>query len=254
MRKVILAAAVLAAALPAFAGQEEVFEKAYSMEGVAGSRSRTSTATSRRRPGTSRTSSCARSRGPTARRAEETLRLTEIRVQKIGDEIKRRDHQPEAPAALRLPRLRRRERPRRLRPADPGEGRGALRDLQRQGRRASGFPGTLSGDAVNGSIELRRDRGSDERQRRSTARSAWLSTARSGRAHRDGERLDRGRLRKTSSGRYDLETVNGHIEGDFDLPVEGKFGPKEARGSYNGGSRIAPLRNGQRHDPPASTH
>ena len=34
MRKVILAAAVLAAALPAFAGQEEVFEKAYSMEGV----------------------------------------------------------------------------------------------------------------------------------------------------------------------------------------------------------------------------
>ena len=41
---------------------------------------------------------------------------------------------------------------------------------------------------------------------------------------------------KASSVRYDLETVNGHIEGDFDLPVEGKFGPKEARGSYNGGA------------------
>jgi len=41
---------------------------------------------------------------------------------------------------------------------------------------------------------------------------------------------------KSSSVRYDLETVNGHIEGDFELPVEGKFGPKEARGSYNGGT------------------
>jgi DUF4097 and DUF4098 domain-containing protein YvlB len=41
---------------------------------------------------------------------------------------------------------------------------------------------------------------------------------------------------KKSSVRYDLETVNGRIEGDFDISVEGKFGPKEARGSYNGGS------------------
>ena len=41
---------------------------------------------------------------------------------------------------------------------------------------------------------------------------------------------------RTSSVRYDLQTVNGRIEGDFDIPVEGKFGPKEARGSYNGGA------------------
>ena len=45
---------------------------------------------------------------------------------------------------------------------------------------------------------------------------------------------------KASSISYDLETVNGHIEGDFALAVEGKFGPKEARGSYNGGGE--PLR------------
>ena len=36
--------------------------------------------------------------------------------------------------------------------------------------------------------------------------------------------------------RYDLETVNGRIEGDIELAVEGKHGPKEARGSYNGGT------------------
>ena len=41
---------------------------------------------------------------------------------------------------------------------------------------------------------------------------------------------------RASSIRYTLETVNGRIEGDFDIPVEGKFGPKEARGSYNGGA------------------
>ena len=35
---------------------------------------------------------------------------------------------------------------------------------------------------------------------------------------------------RNSSVRYDLQTVNGRIEGDFDLAVEGKHGPKEARG------------------------
>ena len=43
---------------------------------------------------------------------------------------------------------------------------------------------------------------------------------------------------KVSSVAYDLETVNGHIEGGgVNLLVEGKFGPKEARGSYNGGAQ-----------------
>jgi DUF4097 and DUF4098 domain-containing protein YvlB len=41
---------------------------------------------------------------------------------------------------------------------------------------------------------------------------------------------------KASSVRYDLQTVNGRIEGDFELAVEGKHGPKEARGSYNVGT------------------
>jgi DUF4097 and DUF4098 domain-containing protein YvlB len=42
---------------------------------------------------------------------------------------------------------------------------------------------------------------------------------------------------KASSVAYDLETINGRIESDFDLKVEGKYGPKEAKGSYNGGDQ-----------------
>lgn len=41
---------------------------------------------------------------------------------------------------------------------------------------------------------------------------------------------------KESSIRYDLQTVNGHIESEFEpLKVEGRWGPKEARGEINGG-------------------
>jgi len=41
---------------------------------------------------------------------------------------------------------------------------------------------------------------------------------------------------KESSIRYDLQTVNGRIESEFaDLAVKGKWGPKEARGEINGG-------------------
>lgn len=41
---------------------------------------------------------------------------------------------------------------------------------------------------------------------------------------------------KGSSIRYELQTVNGRIRSDFaGLTVGGKWGPKEARGTYNGG-------------------
>lgn len=41
---------------------------------------------------------------------------------------------------------------------------------------------------------------------------------------------------KDSSIRYNLQTVNGRIQSEFaDLSVEGKWGPKEARGAINGG-------------------
>ena len=41
---------------------------------------------------------------------------------------------------------------------------------------------------------------------------------------------------RESSIRYNLQTVNGRIRSEFaELTVEGKWGPKEARGEYNGG-------------------
>jgi hypothetical protein len=41
---------------------------------------------------------------------------------------------------------------------------------------------------------------------------------------------------KESSIRYDLQTVNGRIRSDFaGMTVEGKWGPKEAKGTFNGG-------------------
>lgn len=41
---------------------------------------------------------------------------------------------------------------------------------------------------------------------------------------------------KESSIRYELQTVNGKIRSDFaGLTVEGKWGPREARGTFNGG-------------------
>jgi len=41
---------------------------------------------------------------------------------------------------------------------------------------------------------------------------------------------------RESSIRYNLQTVNGRIRSEFaELTVEGKWGPKEARGEVNGG-------------------
>lgn len=40
---------------------------------------------------------------------------------------------------------------------------------------------------------------------------------------------------KDSSIRCDLQTTNGRIQSEFPVTVEGKWGPKEARGSINGG-------------------
>jgi len=40
---------------------------------------------------------------------------------------------------------------------------------------------------------------------------------------------------KDSSIRCALQTTNGRIQSEFPVTIEGKWGPKEARGSINGG-------------------
>ncbi len=235
MRKPLLAAVLLAAAMPVLAGsQEEVFEKAYSMDGIA----RVSIenvnghieATAWDRP-YFKLRAVKKAQGS---RAEETLRLTEIRVQKIGDEIRVETVNPKrrrlfgfldfgGPNAhvdyvLQIP------------------ARTEVRFETCNGKVvASGFLGTLSGDAVNGSIELAGLEGPTSASTvNGSVRVVFNGPLRKSRIETVNGSIDVA-FAKTSAVSYDLETVNGHIEGDFDMAVEGKFGPKEARGKLNGG-------------------
>lgn len=84
--------------------------------------------------------------------------------------------------------------------------------------RVSGQEGPVHANTVNGSVEVSFN---------GPARKSDLETVNGSvtvAASRD------------SSIRYNLQTINGRIRSEFaDLNVEGKWGPKEARGDFNGG-------------------
>ena len=238
MRKALFAVLLLALAAPARAGdREEVFEKAYSMEGI----SKVSIenvnghieATAWEKP----YFKIRALKKATGGRSEETLRLTEIRVRKLGDEIRVETVNPRRrrlfgfldfgwPNAhvdyeLQIP------------------SRAEVRFETCNGRVvASGFTGTLSGDAVNGSIELSdQDGPASASTVNGSVRLSFRGPLKKSRIETVNGSIDVA-FDKVSSVAYDLETVNGHIEGGgVNLLVEGKFGPKEARGSYNGGAQ-----------------
>lgn len=235
MRRALFALAAILTASVLLAGQEEVFEKAFSMEGV----SRVSVQNVN-----GRIEAAAWDRPylkvravktATGGEAEETLRLTEIRVRKIGDEIRietvnprrhklfgfldfgwhnaRVDYELHFPAAA------------------------AARLETTNGQvQANGFNSSLACDVVNGSIELT---GCGGPVRAATV-NGGLRIAFRGPLKKSQLETVNGSVEvafdRASSVRYDLQTVNGRIEGDIDLDVEGRHGPKEARGSYNGGS------------------
>lgn len=236
MKRALFALAILLAARPGLsAGHEETFEQAFSMEGV----SRVSVenvngrveATAWDRPYL-RVKAVKTARGGNA---EETLKETEIRVRKVGDRIeivticpqRRRlfgfldwgsdratvDYELHIPAGAEVK-------------VETTNGKVA----------ASGFGKSVSAEAVNGSIELKEM----ECPVRATTvngsvRLAFKGLLKKARLETVNGSVDVA-FDRQSSIRYDLETVNGRIEGDFELVVEGKFGPKEARGSYNGGA------------------
>jgi DUF4097 and DUF4098 domain-containing protein YvlB len=235
MRKALLAAALLALAAPLLAGsKEEVFEKTYSMEGV----TRVSIenvnghieATASDKP-VFKVRAVKRATGG---RAEETLRLTEIRVTKVGDEIRVETVNPkrrrlfgfldfggtnaEVDYTLQIP------------------ARTEVRFETCKGRvLANGFLGSLSGDAVNGSIELADVDGPTSASTvNGSVRLSFKGPFKKSRVETVNGSIDIA-FDKGSPISYELETVNGRIEGDFALAVEGKFGPKEARGKLNGG-------------------
>lgn len=232
----VLAVAAVALAPPLrAAAQEEVFEKAYSMDGIdkisVENVNGSIEAAAWEKP-YFKVKAVKRAEGG---RAEETLKLTEIRVRKVGNEIRVETVNPKrrrlfgfldfgSPNAhvdyvLQIP------------------GPTTVHFETCNGRVvANGFTGTLSGDAVNGSIELADIEGPTSASTvNGSVRLAFKGPLKKSRVETVNGSIDVA-FQKASSVRYDLETVNGHIEGDFDLAVEGKFGPKEARGSYNGGA------------------
>jgi hypothetical protein len=235
MRKLALAAFLLLPAGALAASQEDVFDKAFSMEGV----SRISVqnvngrikATAWDRPYLKVRAVKTASGGE----AEETLRLTEIRVRKIGEEIRletvnpRRHklfgfldfgwHNARVDYELHFP-----------------AGTAARLETCNGQVQATGFENSIACDVVNGSIELTGVGGPV----RATTVNGGLRIAFRGPLKKSELETVNGSVEvafdRASSVRYDLQTVNGRIEGDFELAVEGKHGPKEARGSYNGGS------------------
>ena len=233
MKRAAIALAALLAALPACAGTEEVFEKAFSMDGV----SKVSVENVN-----GRVDAVAWDRPylrvkavKTARSGnEETLRQTEIRISKVGDRIEIVTINPQRRRLFGFL-----DWNGRLATVDYELHIPALADVKVEttnGRvEANGFAKALSAEAVNGSIELK----DIECPVRATTVNGSLRLAFKGSLKKSHLETVNGNVDVTfdrkSSVRYQLETVNGRIEGDFDLSVEGKFGPKEARGSYNGG-------------------
>jgi DUF4097 and DUF4098 domain-containing protein YvlB len=234
MRKALLLAALLLTPAVAVA-DEQVFEKAYSMEGV----TRVSVenvngkieAYAWDRPYL-RVRAVKRASGG---RSEETLRLTEIRVRKSGDEIQLETVNPRrrrlfgfldfgwrnahVDYELHLPAL-------------------AQARLETCNGKvlAIGLGNSIACDAVNGSIEIRDVFGP---VRASTVNGSVRVVFRGALKDSHFETVNGSvdvAFDRASSIRYNLETVNGRIEGDFNLAVEGKYGPKEARGTYNGGA------------------
>jgi hypothetical protein len=235
MRKALGLLLLTLAAVPLAAAEDEVFDKAFSMEGI----SRVSVENVNGRIEAQawdkpylkvhavKTASGSGS--------DETLRLTEVRVRKLGDEIKvetvnpnrhrlfgfldfgshnaRVDYEIWIPGATET----------RLETCN-----GAVQ--------VQGLAGSLACDSVNGPIEIRDLAGP---VKATTVNGSLRVYFKSGlkKAHLEtvNGSVEVG-FDRSSSVRYDLSTVNGRIEGDFELAVEGKHGPKEARGSYNGGA------------------
>ena len=237
MRKaltVLTALFLLSAAAVSTAGEDQVFDKTFSMEGVTRISIENVNGKVEAIAWDKPFFKVRAVKTASGSRAEETLRLTEIRVRKVGDEMRvetlnpnrhklfgildfggsnaRVDYEVSLPAGVEA----------RLQTCNGHVA-------------ASGFGAAVSADAVNGSIELKDARGPVK----ATTVNGSLRISFKGALRKTQLETVNGSVEvafdRASSIRYDLETVNGRIEGDIELAVEGKHGPKEARGSYNGG-------------------
>jgi hypothetical protein len=217
------------------AGQEEVFDKTFSMDGVTRISIENVNGKVDAYAWDKPTLKVKATKTASGSDAEETLRLTEIRIRKVGDEMRIETINPNRHKLFGI--------------FDWG-GSHARVDYElyfpatAEGRfqtcngavTASGFGAAVAADAVNGSIELKDIHGPVK----ATTVNGSLRIAFRGPLRQTQLETVNGSVEvafaRASSVRYDLETVNGRIEGDIELAVEGKHGPKEARGSYNGGT------------------
>jgi hypothetical protein len=236
MRRVTLGLFCLALLAPVASGDEpEVFEKAYSMEGV----SRVSVenvngqieAQAWEKPYL-RVKATKRASGGGA---SETIKQTEIRVRKVGDEIKIETISPRRRRLFGFLDLGSRNARVDYELRIPAAATTRLETCN--GRvEAAGFAGDFSSDSVNGSIELRDFEGPVQATTvNGSVRLAFKGPFRKTRLETVNGSVEV-HFDRSSSVRYELETINGRIEADFDVAVEGKYGPKEAKGSYNGGA------------------
>jgi DUF4097 and DUF4098 domain-containing protein YvlB len=234
MRRTLLAALVLSGAVTAGA-EEQVFEKAFSLDGV----TRVSVENVNGRIDAAaweknylKVRAVKKASGSDA---EETLRTTEIRVRKEENEItietvspKRRklfgifdfgDRHAQVDYEIRVP-----------------AGMETRFETCNGRVEAVGLEAAIACDAVNGGITVRDAagpvkattvNGSVRIEFRGPLKASHLETV-NGSVEVVFDR--------TSGMEYRLETVNGRIEGsNIELDVEGKYGPREARGSWNGG-------------------
>ncbi|HZI65240.1 MAG TPA: hypothetical protein VFF17_01625 [Thermoanaerobaculia bacterium] len=238
MRKALLGLLLLSLTSVATAG-EEVFEKAYSMEGA----SKVSVenvngkieAYGWDRPYL-KVRAVKSARGP---RSEETLRLTEIRVRKVGDEIRLETVNPRRRRLFGFLDLGSRNAHVDYLLHIPTLTHARLETCNGKVL-AIGMGNSIACDAVNGSIEIRDVLGPVRASTvNGSVRIVFRGELKDSRVETVNGSVDVA-FARASSVRYDLETVNGSIQGDFALAVEGKYGPKEARGEYNGGAQ--PLR------------
>jgi hypothetical protein len=236
MRRVVLSVALLLLAAALSAGQsEEVFEQAYSMEGVSriaveNFNGRVEAAAWDRpylKVQATKTAS--------GSRAQETLRETEIRVRKIGDEIRLETVNPNRHRLLFFLDFGTRNARVDYKVLFPMAAELRLETCNGQVQ-ATGAGGPLSCDTVNGAIELA-DVGGPVKATtvNGSLRISFRGPLKNSRLETVNGSIEVAFDRKSSVA-YDLSTVNGRIEGDFDLAVSGKHGPKEARGEYNGGA------------------
>jgi putative adhesin len=235
MRKAFAVFLLMLAAAVAAAGTDEVFEKAFSMEGI----SRVSVenvngrveAIAWEKPYLKVRAVKAASGGG----AEETLRLTEIRVRKLGDEIKIETVNPNRHRLFGFLDFGSRNARVDYEVWIPAHTDARLETCN-GAVQAQGFAGALACDSVNGAIEIRDLTGP---VKATTVNGSLRVYFKNGMKKAHLETVNGSvevSFDRSSSVRYDLSTVNGRIEGDFELAVEGKHGPKEARGSYNGGA------------------